>query len=621
MSDTEVLGTLRNSILRITRRRVIQTSVLLAVPGIHSAAAQDATPEATPATSPVAVTGTIRVSPMPGTVVASPRTQISFRGVAIDDVGPVAVQGEVSGWHAGTLIEHSDGNGASWVPDFAFLPGEKVSVRTRMNLTGTQNGDFIFTCFIPAEVHVEPIPSIEPDETQAHFYKSRAIKPTIVTATRTDAVGELAPGYYFISPKRGPGTNGALIVDETGEPIYFAQTPSQIEHTYDFKVIIYKGEPHLIWWQGYGLRGQGIGHWVITNNAYETVAYVQSGNALTGNDLHDVFVTDHGTAVIGIYECIRWDLSEYGGTGDDPYFDCILQEVDLENGAVWWEWHSTDHVPFDQSFVAPAFHEDSGAYDPFHWNSVQMLEDGSLIVSARNSCAVYKLDAVTGEIVWMLGGKASSFEQDEDSLTHWQHDARLHADGTISIFDNASSPSYRDHSRAMVFELDMDAMTAKVQRSIEHPDGILADSQGNFQILEGGNQIIGWGRQPRASEFSAEDELLLDLAYPKDRESYRAYKFEWTGKPSDSPALAVETLDNGEVSIAVSWNGATEVAAWQIVGGDSENSLDELGKPVGKTGFETELTLEEAPGYVAVVALDADGTVLGRSRAVATVDL
>src|SRR3984957_19288775 len=47
--------------------------------------------------------GTVTVSPLPGSRVASPRTQISFLGVPISDLSVVSVYGSATGTHSGRL--------------------------------------------------------------------------------------------------------------------------------------------------------------------------------------------------------------------------------------------------------------------------------------------------------------------------------------------------------------------------------------------------------------------------------------------------------------------------------------------------------------------------------------
>ncbi|MDE3070926.1 MAG: hypothetical protein KGJ43_09380, partial [Acidobacteriota bacterium] len=68
------------------------------------------------------------VSPAPQTDTANPHTQISFLGAAADHIAGVSVTGERSGAHPGRLAPYSQGDGASFLPDAPFDPGERVTV-------------------------------------------------------------------------------------------------------------------------------------------------------------------------------------------------------------------------------------------------------------------------------------------------------------------------------------------------------------------------------------------------------------------------------------------------------------------------------------------------------------
>jgi hypothetical protein len=90
----------------------------------------------------------------------------------------------------------------------------------------------------------------------------------------------------------------------------------------------------------------------------------------------------------------------------------------------------------------------------------------------------------------------------------------------------------------------------------------------------------------------------------QDADSYRAYRFVWHGHPSDSPAVAIRD------KVYVSWNGATEVAKWRLV-------VD--GRPaqtIAKSRFENAFPLPAGAKQVAVLALDASGATIGRSKTI-----
>jgi hypothetical protein len=64
-----------------------------------------------------------------------------------------------------------------------------------------------------------------------------------------------------------------------------------------------------------------------------------------------------------------------------------------------------------------------------------------------------------------------------------------------------------------------------------------------------------------------------------------------------------------------SWNGATEVARWQVLAGDSATALSAVGSRPA-SGFETAISVAGDHAFVAVRALDAGGKVLATSRTI-----
>src|SRR5215212_5985333 len=122
-------------------------------------------------------------------------------------------------------------------------------------------------------------------------------------------------------------------------------------------------------------------------------------------------------------------------------------------------------------------------------------------------------------------------------------------------------------------------MKATLISEYTRPDKTLADTQGNVQILHGGNVFVGWGSEPFFSECSPEAGLLFDASFPPVVESYRAFRFPWKGESQTRPAVVAESGEGDEVKLYVSWNGATEVATWRVLAGPGPDGPDEL-KPV-----------------------------------------
>jgi Arylsulfotransferase (ASST) len=414
----------------------------------------------------------------------------------------------------------------------------------------------------------------------------------------------------FLAPKDGEPMNSLLIVDAEGEPVWIH--PLGEARSYDLKVQEYQGEPVLTWWRGENLAlGYGAGEWVVMDDSYEEIATVTT-HGVQEADFHELTLTDDGTALMVSYPKVRRDLTEIGGPEDGYVIDNVIQEVDVESGEVLFEWSALDHIPLTDTRVdvQTAEGQDGLEETPFdyaHVNSVTEDTDGSLLVSARNTHAIYRIDRETGEIDWTLGGSSSDFAMTGGAAFAWQHDAQRQSDGTITLYDNENLPPMDDQSRGLRLELDRRSGTARVVTEYLPPDGRLAESQGNLQVRDNGNVLIGWGQQPYYSEYTADGELLWDAAL-ESGESYRALRLPWVAEPAEPPDLVVE-----DGTAYVSWNGATEVAAWRFVAGADAAEASEVAT-VRREGFETAVDVPDEP-YVAVEALDADGQVLGSAEA------
>jgi len=457
----------------------------------------------------------------------------------------------------------------------------------------------------PPVYHPTNVPTEE-----MHFHSRPDLEaPTIVVNRRSPLT---AGGYIFADPANGPGPNGPMIFDEHGNLVYFHPIPTGEEST-NLQVQQLEGHPVLTWWQGYvPPQGFGVGEEIVVGPDYRSVLHVHAGNGFAA-DLHDFHLLPQDTALLTVFNPIACNLGPYGGRSYAAVTDGVFQEVDLRTGLVRREWHSLDHVR-----LADSYNEVNGGsivwpFDYFHINSVQPSSSGSLVISARNTWAVYELNSETGQIATTIGGKSSGVALQPGAATAYQHDAEPRGQSSISVFDNGGTPKVHPQSRGILIDIDTAARTAEVVAEYTHPTPLLAGSQGSIQLLANGDEFIGWGAAPYFSEFSSSGTLLFDAHMPGSYESYRAYRFAWTGEPSAPPDVAVTDTHGGRSAIVyVSWDGDTRTAAWRVLGGSSRRHLHAIGGS-RRAGFETTIPLKRRPTYLAVQALSAEGAVLGTS--------
>ena len=561
----------------------------------------------------------VYVFPIPGSRVASPETQIVFRGVPITGIGPVTVVGSTSGVHAGTLRGDSDGRGGSFLPLAPFTPGETVTVTTSLNIAGGSRGVFRFSVAIPAGAVPEKLgvsaPRVPGDVLK--FHSRPDLRPVAVRVTHRSRTA--LPGDLFLTPWYGPLADGPMIVDGNGGLIWFSPLPAG-QRASDLRVQRYLGKPVLTWWQGLSGAGLGFGEDVIDDSSYRQIGIVKAANQLP-TDLHEFEITRLNTAIITSYQPVYWDASAIrGGKKQQIVVDSVVQEIDIPTGLLLFQWDSLDHVPVTDSYARLPPSGTRDPFDYFHVNSVDVDRDGNLIVSGRNTWTIYKIDRHTGAVIWRLGGVHSSFRLAPRTYWAFQHDVRVQAqnDLYITLFDNESGVyKVRRQSGAVKLRLDLKHRTATQVHRDSHSPPTLAPFAGSLQQLPDHNDFVGWGARPYISEYGPGGKLLFDAHFVGENASYRAYLLPWNGRPDPSvtpPSLAVTSTRHGLVVYA-SWNGATGVSSWRVLGGRSPTSL----RPVTtaqRSGFETAITIGRYAD-VAVQALDGGRHVMARSAPLA----
>jgi hypothetical protein len=444
----------------------------------------------------------------------------------------------------------------------------------------------------------------------------------------------LAP--YGFSADATYGQSGALILDNVGTPFWFRPTNSPNLMNNDFRMQTFNGKPVLTFWQGtlasppaYTNVPAGSSEpgscFYIFDDTYALIKIVSALNGFT-SDIHEFLITPNNTALFLSTKAVPMDLTPYGGPQDGYVQDFAIQEIDLHTNALLFFWDALEHIPLTDSYEPASSASSTGnIWDVFHLNSVGLTDSvDDILVSSRSTWTIYKINKPTGNIIWRLGGKQSSFTIGSGATFSWQHDARFLPNNLISLFDDNSDGSSvpGPPSHGLILQLDLIGMTADLYRSYYHDPNITVGSQGNVQSLANGNKFVGWGQSQYYSEFSeaGNTELnpslnfLYDAQMPVHNYSYRAYRNSWVGRPFYPPSVAV-TSSGSQITVYASWNGSTETTEWQVLAGSKAKKL-KLVATVAKSGFETSIPVSVNGPYFQVRALNAAGQVIGESNTV-----
>ena len=371
-----------------------------------------------------------------------------------------------------------------------------------------------------------------------------------------------------------------------------------------------------------------------TYTVQKTIKLVQDD--VESRNGHEFITKDNGTRALHLVGH-KWNASVEDSQTVGFEGQCYVnyngfREYDTATWDIVYDWNAMDHIDLKESYLDGGEPEkfctkfDDDAWDYLHLNAVDKFPDGDCLVSGRRTFALYKISHESGEIVWRLGGKNSSFT--EDIAWIGQHGARVQSQNdthtVVSFFDNGKfyhvvEPVWTN-SRAIVLTLHTaeTPMRATTTVSIDRPDLKFTGARGNFEVLQNGNMWAGWVKECLSSEHDAEGNLLMQAHVVPPLTTYRSFKAPWVGRPASVPDVAADVRRESEdmrMDVYVSWNGATEVDVWRLWESDVKGSLVRMLVEKKWQGFETKMTVEFAE-YLVVEGLDVSGESLGVSHVV-----
>jgi hypothetical protein len=162
------------------------------------------------------------------------------------------------------------------------------------------------------------------------------------------------------------------------------------------------------------------------------------------------------------------------------------------------------------------------AFDPTHVNAVEPV-GGDLLVSMRNTDAVYRIRMRDGKIRWKLGGTRTRrslrvLADPTDYPLGGQHDVRAWR-GTVTIHDNGTD--LERFPRVVRYEIDSEKRTATLIESVSDARVVESICCGSARKLEDGNWLVGWGGAGVSSLLTPRGRLVSRLTID-DLFSYRS---------------------------------------------------------------------------------------------------
>ncbi len=265
--------------------------------------------------------------------------------------------------------------------------------------------------------------------------------------------GTTPPGWYLTGNLTKTSTSGfyAMILDEHGTPVWYRPAPGGAINTVLLAGNTIAWAPSL----GPGFGTDPDGAYTLFHPETGTTSFLSA--PAPPMDAHELLELGDGHHLF-IATPLRSgvDLSELGSefATTDTVVDCVVEETDAD-GMLVWQWRMSDHVGVNEALTTPRLAnspstvDGTSAADIYHCNSLAVDPGGNVLISSRNTNALYLVDRVTGGIDWKMGGTASNLDDaqiltiqnDPETTFSGQHDARFRPDGNISLFDDHTGAS------------------------------------------------------------------------------------------------------------------------------------------------------------------------------------
>jgi len=502
--------------------------------------------------SPLIAQRVVYISPRPQSTLVSVRTNIILRSDRDVDPGTLAaalvnVRGDKSGSHSGTLTLSDDRQTMLFTPDRALEPGERVDVALRdgvATLEGASLGALSFsfstsplreplTTTYTVSEEGELIPRSTPRNQPPVLSTDTDSLPTDFPIIKVDTVNNPAPGYFFLTTAETGAMTGnfAFMMDNSGKVVKYKRIPNR--HVYDFKQEMNGLYSYAEGQSEWGYAGGSRSVHRIVDSAFTPLDSVRAGNGYDA-DSHEFRILPNGHVLLHAYDIQYFDLSGIitGGNPNAIVVGSIIQELDLNRNVVF-QWRSWDYIPIADTYMSTS----ASAFDYIHVNAYVPDDDGNILASFRNICSIVKIDRMTGDIIWRMGGKHNQFtfigENPANAPTYftYQHCLVRLPNGNFMMFDNGNLHTNK-LSRGVEYQVDQVAKTAKMVWEYRHTPDIFANARGSVQRLANGNTVIGWGSAPingvgrqSVTEVRPDNSTAFEMEFLDSTSSYRALKF------------------------------------------------------------------------------------------------
>ena len=212
--------------------------------------------------------------------------------------------------------------------------------------------------------------------------------------------------------------------------------------------------------------------------------------------LHEALSDGNGGHWLLCDETRTIDLTEYGGVANAAVTGTVIQHVSATN-TLLFQWSPFDHFAVGDADLSVL----SGPIVNWtHGNALDIVDDGNVVVSFRNLGEITKIDVVTGEVLWRMGGHRNQFTFTGTAMPPFlgQHSARIPVAGQLLLLDNVGDPT---ESRAERYEINEHDRTARLVAPLSGTPKAFTMIGGSVQALPRDRTLVSFGTAGQVQEY------------------------------------------------------------------------------------------------------------------------
>jgi hypothetical protein len=474
------------------------------------------------------------LSPIPYSLDHNPETIIIIRfGMEIDIYSLqnelFDVTGDKSGRHTGKFTVSSDHLTLIFTPDNIFSSNEKVflhlweGIRTH---SGELLPEFYFWFTVRQISSSESDTSLSGVIEMSDKFPVKSGYPGSVKGNTLSfldfnfpeiTLSDQPTGGNILTTLVSNSSNYLYVFDNKAIPKYVGLMPHSISNL----------KPHpsgkITYYDSF-IKG-----FIVIDSALNNVDTLIMRNGYRA-DAHEILILKNGHVFMFSYDPRIIDMSKVvtGGNPAATVTGLVIQELD-EDKNLLFQWRSWDYFNITDSYSDLL----ASVVDCVHANSLDTDTDSTLIISSRNMNEITKINRLSGQIIWRLGGKNNEFAFENDPRKFaGQHSVIKHRNGTLTMFDNGVGlePKY---SRGVEYEIDEINKKVKLIHEYRHEPDIYANISGNLQRLDNGNTFIFWGpaidnSEQFISEFDQTGNAIFEAGFNMNNyPTYRVFRSLW----------------------------------------------------------------------------------------------